>query len=221
MARTRAGIAGIIDHTLLAPESTDAQVASLCLEAIDLEVAAVCINATRLPLSVQLPPGLQVAAVVGFPSGAHPTSVKVVEAEAVVAGGATEVDVVVDLAAAVSGDWAAVARELTAIRAAIGPAVTIKAILETALLTPAAIAEGCRAVEDAGGDFVKTSSGFHPAGGASVEAVEVMAATVGGRLGIKAAGGIRTAETALRMVDAGATRLGCSASAAVLAGLPA
>lgn len=220
IARTRPGIAGIIDHTLLAPESTAADVARLCEEAGRLGVKAVCVNASRLPVGVDLPAGIEVAAVVGFPSGAHPPAVKAAEAAAVVAAGATEVDMVIDLAAAMTGDWAVVTAELAAMRATVGPGVTIKAILETALLGAARIADACRAAEAGGADMVKTSTGFHPAGGASAEAVELMAATVGDRLGVKASGGIRTAEVALRMVDAGATRLGASASAAILDGLP-
>ncbi len=219
--RTRAGIAAIIDHTLLAPESTDSDVEQLCEEAVRMRTKAVCVNASRVPLLRPLPSGMEVAVVVGFPSGAHPTPIKVAEANTVVDCGATEVDVVIDLAAARIGSWAAVTRELRALRRAVGPAVRIKAILETALLSPAAIADACRASEEGGADFVKTSTGFHPAGGASAEAVEIMAATVDGRLGVKASGGIRTAEAALRMVDAGATRLGCSATATILAGLPA
>jgi deoxyribose-phosphate aldolase len=102
----------------------------------------------------------------------------------------------------------------------LGPAIVLKVILETALIGPDRIAAACKAVESGGADFVKTSTGFHPAGGATVEAVAAMAAAVGGRLGVKAAGGVRTTEDALAMVAAGATRIGASATAAILAGLP-
>ena len=219
MAWDRAAVAATIDHTLLAPQSTAADVARLCEEATALGVKAVCVNATRVPLPVRLPAGTEVAAVVGFPSGAHPPAIKAAEAAAVVAAGATEVDVVVDLAAASGGDWAAVTAELAAVVAAVGSSVLVKAILETALLDTAGITAACRAAEAAGVGMVKTSTGYHPAGGASPDAVAAMAAAVGGRLGVKASGGIRSAEAAVRMLDAGATRLGCSSSAAVLDGL--
>jgi deoxyribose-phosphate aldolase len=213
-------VAAIIDHTLLAPEATAEAVARLCVEAGALGVKAVCVSASRLPLAgAALRPGIEVAAVVGFPSGAHPVLVKAAEAAAVVALGATEVDVVIDLGLATAGDWSAITGELSAVRAAVGPSVLIKAILETALIGALAIPDACWAAEAAGVDFVKTSTGFHPAGGASPEAVALMARTVGGRLGVKASGGIRTTETALRMIDAGATRIGASASAKILSGL--
>ena len=222
---TRAGMASIIDHTLLNPEATPDAVARLCDEASTLGVKAVCVSAARLPLPPgRLAEGIAVAAVVGFPSGAHPPLVKAAEAAAVVALGATEVDVVIDLGRAMAGEWGSVAAELRQVRSAVGPAVVVKAILETAVLGRGPegrdrIAAACRAAEEGGADFVKTSTGFHPAGGATLDAVRLMAATVAGRLGVKAAGGIRTAEAALSMVTAGATRIGASSSAAILAGL--
>ncbi|MGE0795279.1 MAG: deoxyribose-phosphate aldolase [Acidimicrobiia bacterium] len=161
---------------------------------------------------------LVVASVVGFPSGAHPTEVKVAEARRAVADGAAELDVVIDLGAAAAGDWAAVEAELDAVRRA-APHAVLKVIVESALWTRGQLVAACAAAEAAGADMVKTSTGFHPAGGADVEAVATMAAAVGGRLGVKASGGIRDAATALAMVDAGATRLGCSATRAILDGL--
>jgi len=158
--------------------------------------------------------------VCGFPSGAHHAAVKAAEAAASVDQGAGEIDMVIDLGRARSGDWAGVEAEIAAVRAAAPAPVVLKVIIESAVLTDDEIVAACRASEAAGADFVKTSTGFHPAGGASVGAVELMARTVGGRLGVKASGGIRTTETALAMIAAGATRLGLSASAAVLAGLP-
>jgi deoxyribose-phosphate aldolase len=127
--------------------------------------------------------------------------------------------VVIDLGRALEGDWEAIEHEVAEVRAAIDDTV-LKIIIESALLDDASIVAACQAAEAAGASFVKTSTGFHPAGGASVEAVRLMAATVGERLGVKASGGIRTAEQALAMIDAGATRLGCSASRAILDGLP-
>jgi deoxyribose-phosphate aldolase len=218
---TKAELARMIDHTLLKPEATDDDVTRLCQEASLLGVGAVCISPSRLPLTPgALRPGIAVAAVVGFPSGAHPTAVKVVEAAIAVAAGANEIDMVIDLGAACASQWDVVTAEVAAVRAVLGPAIVLKVILETALIGPDRIAAACKAVESGGADFVKTSTGFHPAGGATVEAVAAMAAAVGGRLGVKAAGGVRTTEDALAMVAAGATRIGASATAAILAGLP-
>jgi deoxyribose-phosphate aldolase len=143
------------------------------------------------------------------------------EAALAVADGADEIDVVAGLAHAADGDWAAVEAEVAAVRSAVPPPVVLKVILETALLDDGGIRVACRVAEAAGADYVKTSTGFHPAGGASLRAVRVMAQTVGGRLGVKASGGIRTAGQALAFVEAGATRLGLSATEEVLAGLPA
>jgi deoxyribose-phosphate aldolase len=216
----RATLAQMIDHTLLAPEATTADVAKLCGEAASLGVKAVCVSPSRLPLPPgALPQGIAVAAVVGFPSGAHQSAIKAAEAAGAVAAGANEVDVVIDLGAAAEGDWRKVTAELAALRAAVGPDIVVKAILETALIGLAAIPAACQAAEAGGADFVKTSTGFHRAGGATLEAVEAMAKAVDGRLGVKASGGIRTAADALAMVAAGATRIGASASAAILAGL--
>ena len=218
---TKAELARMIDHTLLKPEATDDDVTRLCQEASLLGVGAVCISPSRLPLTPgALRPGIAVAAVVGFPSGAHPTAVKVDEAAIAVAAGANEIDMVIDLGAACASQWDVVTAEVAAVRAVLGPAIVLKVILETALIGPDRIAAACKAVESGGADFVKTSTGFHPAGGATVEAVAAMAAAVGGRLGVKAAGGVRTTEDALAMVAAGATRIGASATAAILAGLP-
>lgn len=220
-AMDRATLASLIDHTLLRPEATLADVVSLCNEAADLQVAAVCLSPSRLPLPAGLlDPRLGVAAVCGFPSGAHHAATKAAEAAAAVHDGATEIDVVIDLGRAADGDWAAVEHELVAVRAAVEDSTLLKVIIESAALSTDHILTACRVAEASGADFVKTSTGLHPAGGATVEAVRLMADAVDGRLGVKASGGIRTAETALAMVAAGATRLGCSAPRAILDGLP-
>jgi deoxyribose-phosphate aldolase len=208
----------MVDHTLLRPEATDEQVAALCREAEELGAYSVCVSPARLPLTVG--GGVQVCTVVGFPSGAHLSAVKAAEAEAAIGDGATEVDMVVDLGRVKAADWDAVEVDVAAVVSAAA-GVLVKVILETAALTPAEVVEACRAAERGGAQYVKTSTGFHPAGGASVEAVRLMAETTGGRLGVKASGGIRDTATALAMVDAGATRLGLSGTRAVLDGLPA
>ncbi|MEV6214890.1 deoxyribose-phosphate aldolase [Nocardia sp. NPDC051833] len=215
---TRADVAAMIDHTLLAPEATPAQVEELIAEARKLGVYAICVSPSMLPVRA---PGLVVATVAGFPSGKHHSLVKGAEARFAVEQGAAEVDMVIDVGAALAGDFNAVLTDVITVReATTDRGAVLKVIIESAALTDEAIVGACRAAEEGGADFVKTSTGFHPAGGASVHAVRLMAETVGGRLGVKASGGIRTAEDAAAMIAAGATRLGLSKSAAVLDGFP-
>ena len=213
----RADVAQLIDHTLLTPESTRADVERLLDEAVELGTYSVCVSPSMLPLSDTR--GLKVATVCGVPSGAHHAEVKAAEAAQSVRDGADEIDMVIDIARLKSGDVAGTEAEIRAVReAALAPTV-LKVIIESALLTDEEIVAACRASEAAGADFVKTSTGMNPAGGASVHAVELMARTVGGRLGVKASGGVRTAADAEAMIAAGATRLGVSGSRALLEGL--
>lgn len=212
----RSEIAHLIDHTLLKPESTAADVAALVAEGRRLGVKAVCVSPNMLPLADT--GDLVIATVCGFPSGAHKSEVKAVEAARAAADGAQEVDMVINLAQATTGDNDAVEADIRAVREAMPADVLLKVIIESAALTDEQIVAVCERAEAAGAQFVKTSTGFHPAGGASAHAVELMARTVGGRLGVKASGGIRTPDAALAMVEAGATRLGLSSSAAILDG---
>lgn len=212
----RRDIAAMIDHTLLKPEATGEQVAALVAQAAELGTFSVCVSPSRLP--VEVPQGLHVATVCGFPSGAHATAVKVAEAADSVAKGADEVDMVVNLSQVKEHDWDGVEADVRAVKEAVGDAL-LKVIIESAALSDEEIVAVCQACERAGADYVKTSTGFHPAGGASVHAVRLMRQTVGQRLGVKASGGIRTAEDALAMVEAGASRLGVSATVAILDGL--
>ncbi|MGI4896291.1 MAG: deoxyribose-phosphate aldolase [Janthinobacterium lividum] len=214
---TRREVARLVDHTLLKPEASAADVVALCEEARELGVLAVCVSPSMLPVPGD---GLVVATVCGFPSGKHTSSTKAAEAAAAVLAGADEVDMVIDVGAALGREFGAVRADIAAVREAIPAPTVLKVILESAALPDDVLAACCRAAEEAGADFVKTSTGFHPTGGATTHAVSIMAATVGGRLGIKASGGIRTTQAALAMLDAGATRLGLSGSATVLAGLP-
>jgi deoxyribose-phosphate aldolase len=211
---TRAEVAAMIDHTLLKPEAGPDDVAASVAQAQQLGVYAVCVSPSMLPLRAA---GLRVATVAGFPSGKHHSLVKGAEARLAADQGADEVDMVIDVGAALAGDYNAVLADILTVREAIG-GVVLKVILESAALPDESIVEVCRAAEQAGADFVKTSTGFHPAGGASEHAVRLMAQAVGGRLGVKASGGIATAEQAAAMIAAGATRLGLSRSAAVLDG---
>ncbi|GIG28639.1 deoxyribose-phosphate aldolase [Cellulomonas marina] len=216
-----AALARYVDHTLLKPEATAEDVAALVAEGARLGVFSVCVSPSFLPLDLSGAPGLKVATVCGFPSGKHRSEVKAAEAARSVADGADEVDMVIDVGAARAGDWDGVTADIAAVRAAVPAPALLKVIIESAALDDDAVVGACRAAQSAGADFVKTSTGFHPAGGATVHAVRLMAQTVGGALGVKASGGIRTAEDALAMVAAGATRLGLSGTAAVLAGVEA
>jgi deoxyribose-phosphate aldolase len=156
--------------------------------------------------------------VCGFPSGQHASTVKAAEAADSAAKGADEVDMVINIGLAVAGDFAALEADIRAVREAAPAPVVLKVIIESAALTDEQIVGACEAAERAGADFVKTSTGFHPAGGATTHAVELMRVTVGDRLGVKASGGIRTREAAEEMVAAGANRLGLSSSRAILEG---
>nr|WP_294696171.1 deoxyribose-phosphate aldolase [uncultured Friedmanniella sp.] len=213
---SRAAVARLIDHTLLRPEATPADVQALVAEAVELGTYAVCVSPSMLPLEVPQGSGLKVAAVAGFPSGKHTSAIKAAEASYGVAQGADEIDMVIDVGAAKAHDFAAVRDDIAAVRLAVPAPTVLKVILESAVLADDEIVGVCRAAAEAGADFVKTSTGFHPAGGATEHAVRLMAETVGDRLGIKASGGIRTLADAGRMVAAGATRLGVSGSRALL-----
>ncbi|MEP7763406.1 deoxyribose-phosphate aldolase [Sanguibacter sp. 25GB23B1] len=212
-------LAQLVDHTLLKPESTPAHVAALAEEATELGTYSICVSPSMLPLAMPAGSTVKIATVCGFPSGAHPSQVKAAEAAHSVRAGAHEVDMVINLGAVKAGHWEYVVGDIAAVRGAAPRPVVLKVIIESAALTDDEIVQACRAAETAGADFVKTSTGFHPAGGATVHAVALMARTVGDRLGVKASGGVRTAADALAMIGAGATRLGLSGTAAVLAGL--
>lgn len=216
MTLARTDLAQLVDHTLLAPTATPADVAALAAEAAELGTYSICVSPSMLPLPFS--PGVKVATVVGFPSGKHTPSSKHYEAGEAVANGADEVDMVIDIGALKAGDVAHTEAEIRAVREAVPAPGVLKVIIESAALTDDEIVAACRAAEAAGADFVKTSTGYHPSGGASAHAVELMTRTVGGRLGVKASGGIRDWATAQAMVDAGATRLGLSGTRAVLDG---
>jgi purine-nucleoside phosphorylase len=217
---SRRVLAGRIDHTLLRPEASAADVEALCAEASELGVAAVCVSPTRLTQVVELAARevWKPCTVIGFPSGAHLPAVKEAEARQAVFDGANELDMVINLGAVADGAWGVLSEEITLVRRMI-PAGVLKVILETAALEPWQLETVARIALDAGADYLKTSTGFHPAGGATVEAVAALASVAAGRAKVKASGGIRDIETALDMVAAGADRLGTSASAAILAGL--
>ena len=195
-----------------------ADVKRLCAEAIDLQVGAICISPSLLPLTTDLlPSSIKTAAVVGFPSGAHNSLVKSREAQQACEHGANEIDMVTNLALVSTSNWSAITDEVSAVRTAISSDVILKVIIESALWNDEQIAAVCRAAVQGGADFVKTSTGFHKSGGASIAAVQLMRKTVGKTIGVKASGGIRTYADAIAMIDAGANRIGASASRAILA----
>lgn len=216
----RASVAGIIDHTLLKPEATIAQVAALVREARELGTYSVCVSPSMLPLPESIDLGdLKLAVVCGFPSGAVASNVKAIEAAQAIACGADEVDMVVNIGFVKEHDWEAVEYDIAAVREAI-PYAVLKVIIESAALTDEEIVKVCEIARSVDADFVKTSTGFHPAGGASVHAVELMKQTVGNDCEVKASGGIHDGEFALALIAAGATRLGLSGSRTVLDTLP-
>jgi len=221
---SRKDVAALVDHTLLKPEAGEADIAVLASEAAELDVFAICVSPSMVAAAKRSHSlGQAIAAVVGFPSGKHLSAIKAEEARLAVAAGADEVDMVIDVGAALFGDFDAVRADVAAVRAAVPDGVILEVIVESAVLLSRsgeqALVDACRAADTGGADFVKTSTGFHPSGGASVQAVELMVATMAPRVQVKASGGIRTAADAIAMLDAGATRLGLSGTRAVLDGL--
>ena len=216
VALARANLAARIDHTLLRPEATRSDVEAAAVLAVEAGCASVCVQPEHVAfLHGLLGQRLPVCSVVGFPHGATPAGVKALEASTVVAHGASEVDMVLSLGPIAEDDLANVAHEVATVRAAV-PDVVLKVIVESALWSAPVLRGVCEAAVDGGADFVKTSTGYHQAGGASVAAVAVMRDAVGPRCSVKASGGLRTLTECTSMLDAGADRLGLSATAAVL-----
>ena len=210
-------IASMIDHTLLKPEATPAQVEKLCAEAAEYHFASVCVNPVYIPLAARLldGTGVKVCCVVGFPLGAIAPEQKAAEAASCAAMGAEELDMVIHVGAAKAGDWALVQRDIVGVvKAAAGR--TVKVIIETCLLTDEEKVKACKAAKAAGADFVKTSTGFST-GGATTHDIALMRKTVGPEMGVKASGGIRDYATAMAMIEAGANRIGASAGIEIVA----
>ncbi len=219
---TREALAAQIDHTLLRPEATPADIDRLCEEALRYGCAAVCVNPIYVARAAARLAGtpIKVATVVGFPLGASLTATKVAEATLALSQGAQEIDVVMPIGLLKAGEIEMVRADLQAVAAVCHAAGALcKVILETGLLTPEEKTLAARLAVEAGADFVKTSTGFGP-GGATIEDVALLRRVVGPSIGVKAAGGIRTAEQAIAMLEAGASRLGTSATVAILEALP-
>lgn len=208
-----ANVAQMIDHTLLKPDATQDQIAQLCYEARKYGFAAVCVNPTHVKLCSQLLQGtpVHVCTVVGFPLGATPPEVKTYETQQAIDNGATEVDMVINIGALKSKDYALVERDVaTVARTCHASGAILKVIIEAALLTDEEKVIACQLAKAAGADYVKTSTGFGP-GGATAQDVGLMRRAVGPEIGVKAAGGIKSFQDAEAMVAAGATRIGASA----------
>ena len=209
-------IASLIDHTALKPETSKEQIEKLCGEAIEYGFASVCVNPCYVSLCSQLlkDSKIKVCTVIGFPLGATTSAVKAAEASEAIENGAREVDMVINVGAVKSGDFDYVKKDIAAVVQAAKGKALVKVILETCLLTDEEKRISCRICKEAGADFVKTSTGFST-GGATVEDIKLMRDIVKPTMGVKASGGIRDYETAKAMIDAGASRIGASASVAI------
>ena len=211
-------LARYIDHTLLKPEATRAQIEQLCAEAAEHQFASVCVNGSRVELAYSLleESEVQVCTVVGFPLGAMDADAKRYETEAAVDTGAQEIDMVMNVGRFRDGEHDYIVREIRDVVEAADDRI-VKVILETCLLTDDEIAQACKLVVQAQAHFVKTSTGFNSAG-ATLEHVKLMRETVGQFAGVKAAGGVRNAADAQAMIEAGATRIGTSNGVAIVSG---
>ncbi len=210
-------LAKTIDHSLLKPEMTEAEVIAGCELAHAYHVASVCVKPCYVALAARLLKGSDVAVgtVVGFPHGSSITAVKAAEARQAIADGAVELDMVINIGELRSGHADYVKEDIRAVVEAAKGQALVKVILENAYLTNEEKALACRLVEAAGADFVKTSTGFAPSG-ATIEDLKLMRASVGPRIQVKAAGGVRTLDAILAVIDTGTTRVGATATAAIL-----
>ena len=213
-------LARYIDHTLLAPDASQADVLRLCKEAAEYHFKAVCINPVWVETAKKalLGTGVLTCTVVGFPLGTHNTDVKVFEARGATMDGADEVDMVINIASARALDKAALVSDISAVAEVVHEGDSLlKVIIETAMLSDDEKVLACQAALEAGADFVKTSTGFN-GGGATTQDVALVRKTVGAEMGVKASGGVRTREKALEMIEAGATRIGTSSGIAIVTG---
>lgn len=218
-ATDQSTLASLIDHTLLKPTASRAQIGQLCEEAQRYHFASVCVNPVHVPMAAELlqGSGVKVCTVIGFPLGSTSTMAKVLEARDAVAAGAEEIDMVINIGSLLEQDYAKVYSDIKGVRDAVSRQL-LKVILETGYLSKEQIVRGCILAKMAGADFVKTSTGFGP-GGATVEDVKLMRDVVGDDCGVKASGGIRDLATAIAMIKAGANRLGASSGIAIIEGL--
>ena len=208
----------LFDHTILKADATEAAVAKICAEAKEYNFMSVCVNTyyTAFVAEQLKDSDVKVCTVVGFPLGQMSTKAKALETKCAVEDGADEIDMVLNVAALKDGKYDVVLEDIKAVKAACGKAL-LKVILETCLLTKEEIVKACELSVEAGADFVKTSTGFST-GGATAEDIALMRKTVGPDIGVKASGGVRDSKGAIAMVEAGANRIGASATIAILSG---
>lgn len=208
-----------IDHTLLKADATLEQIEKLCQEAAEYNFKSVCINPAYIETAKEALEGtdVEICTVIGFPLGANTTDVKVYEAKDAVSKGATEIDMVINISKAKDGQWNYVQEEIKAVVDAVDSDIITKVIIETSLLTDEEKVEASKAVQAAGADFVKTSTGFST-GGATLADVKLIRQTVGPDMDIKASGGVSNKEEALAMIEAGATRIGASKGIKIVTG---
>ena len=212
-------IAAMIDHTLLKPDATKKQIETLCQEAKDHKFFSVCVNPAWVSTVKNLLTGsdVKICTVIGFPLGATTTETKVFETKNVIDLGADEVDMVINIGALKDGNYQLVEEDIRAVVEVANHRALTKVIIETSLLTDEEKKRACELAVKAGADFVKTSTGFS-GGGATAEDISLMRQTVGPHIGVKASGGVRSVQDALRVIEAGATRIGASASVAIIKG---
>ena len=231
---TKQEIASMIDHTILAPQAGVSDIEKICKEAAENHFASVCINPSYVELAAELlkNSGVKVCTVVGFPLGATPSSVKAFEARKCIQNGADEVDMVINIGAAMDGRFSEVGKDIADVVDAsrdegkrLGKTIVVKVILETCFLSDKAVESCCLCAKKAGADFVKTSTGFATPkdkdgkplpNGATAHHVALMRKTVGKDMGVKASGGIRSSQTAIEMIEAGANRIGTSSGIAII-----
>ena len=218
---TRDELAKLLDHSVLKPEASQREVMAGVDAVREWRIGYYCVQPCWVRAAARRLAGsdARIAAVVGFPHGCERTTVKAAAARLAVADGAGELDMVLNIGALKSGDISGVSADIAAVVKA-APGIAVKVILETGALTDDEKRLACRLVREAGAAFVKTSTGFHPSGGATLADVRLLRAEVGPDFGVKASGGIRSLADAVAMLEAGASRLGTSASVAILAALP-
>ncbi len=218
---TASKMAQYIDHTLLKPEAQRSAFDKLCDEALQYRFKAVCVNSCRVAYVAEKLEGggVEVCSVVGFPLGAMETRAKAFEASQAIEGGATEVDMVINIGALKSGDLKTVDNDIRSLRSAAKGSTVLKVIIETCLLTDEEKILACEIAKKAGADFVKSSTGFS-SGGATIEDIAMMRKVVGSDMGVKASGGIKDFAAASAMINAGADRLGTSSGIAIVGGVP-
>ncbi|MFQ5988620.1 MAG: deoxyribose-phosphate aldolase [Candidatus Methylomirabilales bacterium] len=219
---SRADIASRIEYTNLKPDTTEEGIVDLCRDASEHGFHAVCVNPCRVHIAVSALRGtpIHVCSVVGFPLGANASKLKAAEAAGAITDGAREIDMVMNIGWFKEGNRKLTEQDIRTVRAAVGDGTVLKVIIEAAVLSDPEKADAARLVIQAGGNFVKTSTGFHPAGGATVEDVKLLKSVVGSHAKIKAAAGIRDAKTVIQMIEAGADRIGTSAAVAIIGEIP-